>query len=231
MTNGSNRTLVANIGAAEYLTIEIFLQNSENLLALQKADVVYMEGFFLTNRIDVARYILEFCKKNHKLFVFNISGVYMCEERPEDMKYFAEQCDILFGNKREYQALSKVMKHKNNNDVESFAVDLIKSYIPDAHISLKYGKMAIITNGAESVLCVHSGGIIDKTFVLPLDKEDIKDTTGAGDTFVSGFLAGLFENRTPLTCLKWGSWVSQQIIKQVGCTVPPYSSKPIQDIE
>lgn len=219
--------MVANIGAAQHLTIENFLQDKENLLTLKKVDVVYMEGFFLTNRSEVARYILDFCKENKKLFVFNISGVYMCKECPEDMKHFAAHCDILFGNKREYQALGQIMEGSCDK-VQNFAINLVKNY--PARDILEYGKMAIITDGAESVLCVHSGGIIDKTYVLPVDEANIKDTTGAGDTFVSGFLAALFNSQPPLTCLRWGSWVSQQIIRQIGCTVPPYNSDAIKTI-
>lgn len=226
LVKGANRSLVANIGAAEHLTIENFLQDKENLLTLQKVDVVYMEGFFLTNRLAIARYILDFCKENKKTFIFNISGEYMCKEHPENMKHFADQCDILFGNKKEYEALCQIMEEDSNCNVQNFAVDLVKSY----QSNLKYGKMAIVTNGAESVFCAHSNGIIDKTYVLPVNEDDIKDTTGAGDTFVSGFVAALLDDQPPLTCLRWGSWVSQQIIMQVGCTVPPYTSDAIKTI-
>lgn len=227
LVRGPYRSLIAHIGAAEYLTIEDLLSNKDAIATLQNVDAVYMEGFFLSNRIDVAKYILNFCKDNKKLFVFNISGKYMCEDYPEAIKYFAQKCDILFGNDSEYAALSKVFGY--NGDLKTFATTLNRDYT--GHGYLNYGKMAIITRGAESVICAHSDGKIDETVVEKVKKEDIKDTTGAGDTFVSGFLAAMFENHEPLTCLKWGSWVSAQIIQQVGCTVPNYNSESIKKLQ
>lgn len=185
-----------------------------------------MEGFFLTERIEVAKYVLNFCKDNNKLFVFNISGQYMCRDYPNEMKYFTEQCDILFGNGDEYKALAKVMGHDDN--FKSFATYLTRNF--SGRGTPKYGKMVIITNGSETVIGAHSGGQVDEIDVFGVRKDEIKDTTGAGDSYVAGFLTALFSDQPPVDCLKWGSWVSLQIIKQVGCTVPDYAPDEIKTI-
>lgn len=209
---------MANIGAAQHFTIQDFLNNNIYIQSLAKADYIYVEGFFLTHRVDLAKYILSYCKENNKPFVFNISGVYMCDLQPDDMKYFGENCDILFGNRREYTALAKVSKH--NGDAEDFAIALTrrhprKSYLP-------YGKIAVVTNGSKSVSCSYGNGNLKKIDVPKVDIKQIKDTTGAGDSYVSGFLAGLFNNQNPETCMHWGCWASEKIIQEYGCTVPSY---------
>lgn len=226
LVKGADRSLVANIGAAEHFTVQDFLSDSTYVQSLNKADYVYMEGFFLTQRTELAKYVLNYCNENKKPFVFNISGVYMCDLQPDDMKLFGGNCDILFGNKREFTALSRIMKHEG--DVDDFAVTLTKKHPKKDY--LPNGKIAVVTDGSKSVICCYGDGKYVKKNVTKIDKNQIKDTTGAGDSFVSGFLAGLFNNREPEVCLAWGCWVSQKIIMEYGCTVPNYPADEIERI-
>lgn len=226
LVRGADRSLVANIGAAECFTVQDFLSDKTYMQSLDKADYVYVEGFFLTHRTELAKYILNYCNENKKPFVFNISGVYMCDLQPEDMRYFGEKCDILFGNKREYTALSKIMKHKG--DVENFAIALTKKHPKKTY--LPFGKIAVVTNGSKSVICSYGDGNFKEISVEKIDIKQIKDTTGAGDSFVSGFLAALLHNQKPEVCLNWGCWVSQKIIQECGCSVPAYSPDEIKSI-
>lgn len=226
LVRGADRSLVANIGAAEHFTVQDFVRDNKYLQSLNKTDYVYVEGFFLTHRVDIAKYILNYCTENQKPFVFNISGVYMCDRQPADMAFFGENCDIMFGNRREYTALSKVMNHEG--DVESFAINLTKRHPKKTY--LPFGKIAVITDGSRSVVCAYDNGNLKKIIVPKIEKEQIRDTTGAGDSFVSGFLAGLFNDHNPDVCLAWGCWVSQKIIQEYGCTVPKYSPNEIRSI-
>lgn len=227
LVRGEHRSLVANIGAAEHFTIEDFQKNEKNRESLSTADYVYVEGFFLTKRVEIAKYILNYCKRNNKVFVFNISGVYMCELQPEDMAFFGQECDVLFGNRKEYSALSKTINFAG--DPEDYAIDLSKNHPKKDY--LPYGKITVMTNGSKSVHCAHSGGIVEILQAAKVEKKDIRDTTGAGDSFVSGFLAGLFNNKKPLTCLEWGCWVSGKIIQEYGCTVPNYAPDGIRAVD
>lgn len=222
---GTDRSLIANIGAAQHFTVQDFLGDECYIKSLNEADIVYMEGFFLTHRVELAKFILNYCNENKKPFVFNISGVYMCHLQPEDMKYFGERCDILFGNKKEYSALNKIIT-ECDTEVKDFAVALTKKHPKKDY--LPYGKIAVVTDGSRSVTCSYDSGKCISFPVAKVDKKQIKDTTGAGDSFVSGFLAGLFHNKKPEICLAWGCWVSQKIIQEYGCTVPNYSPDEIK---
>lgn len=226
LVRGADRSLVANIGAAEHFTVQDFLSDDAHTETLMKADYVYVEGFFLTQRVELSKFILNCCNENKKPFVFNISGVYMCELQPEDMKYFGEKCDVLFGNAKEYAALSKIANHKG--DIRDFAIKLVskhpkKDYLP-------FGKIVVVTNGSKSVICAYGDGNLKEMDVPKIDVEQIRDTTGAGDSFVSGFLAGIFNDKCPEKCLAWGCWVSQKIIQEYGCTVPSYPSDQVHSI-
>ena len=44
------------------------------------------------------------------------------------------------------------------------------------------------------------------------------DTTGAGDTFAAGFIAGLLEDRTPLDCARLGAAAASLCVEAVGAT-------------
>lgn len=150
----------------------------------------------------------------------------MCDLQPEDMKYFGERCDILFGNKREHTALGKILNH--NGNVEDFAATLTRRHPKKDY--LPYGKIVVVTNGSKSVTCSYGDGILKKIEVPKVNAKQIKDTTGAGDSYVSGFLAGLCNKQKPENCLAWGCWVSEKIIQEYGCTVPAYAADEIKSI-
>lgn len=215
---------MANIGASAKITVEDIQFDEKIQNALSVADIIYMEGFFLPGRSKEARYFLNYCKNKNKLFVFNISAVYLSETLPEDMKYFVENCDILFGNQQEYDALCTAI---GENNCENLLQNLCNKY-ENKKLS-KYGKIAVVTNGSKSVYCMHSNNNKDVLDVPKIDKTKIKDTTGAGDSFVAGFLAGFCLGENPFKCLKWGCYAAQEIIQQVGCTLPTYSSNHIRN--
>lgn len=215
ITNQENRSLVASIGAAKEFSIES-LNKIDNDDLMNYVDLFYMEGFFIPNREIFTKHITEYSRNKNKLFAFNISAPYICQENC-NIKYLVENCDILFGNMKEYEALSQTMNFSGN------VLDLARS-ISNSNINKnwKYEKMVIITNGSRNVTCVYNKKEVVEMEVPKLLPHELQDTTGAGDSFVAGFLFGLFKNYTPDICLKHGCWAAQQIIRQVGCKVPDY---------
>jgi hypothetical protein len=49
-----------------------------------------------------------------------------------------------------------------------------------------------------------------------ISKEEIVDTTGAGDAFAGGFLAGLVEGKELKTCVDMGMWLAAKSLKELG---------------
>jgi len=59
-----------------------------------------------------------------------------------------------------------------------------------------------------------------KSFVYPVDSNEIVDTNGCGDAWVGGFLSQYALGRPLDECARAGNWASSVIIKHIGCTYP-----------
>ena len=56
-----------------------------------------------------------------------------------------------------------------------------------------------------------------KTFrVKTMNQDDITDTTGAGDAFAGGFLAGVVKGEKLETSIDMGSWLAALSLKELG---------------
>lgn len=53
-----------------------------------------------------------------------------------------------------------------------------------------------------------------------IPKIPIIDTTGAGDSVVAGFLAGVLAHLDPKRCLEWGCKVASYMVTRIGVTLP-----------
>jgi len=88
----------------------------------------------------------------------------------------------------------------------------------------KQNKIVIVTTGPSPLLYIVNSGIVHEHSVPSIPASDIIDTTGAGDSFVGGFLAALSRKCTVEQCLNCGIWSAQQILKQKGCTLPQWKA-------
>ena len=85
-----------------------------------------------------------------------------------------------------------------------------------AHI----GKVCIMTQGPDPLLYVANNGAICCKLIAPLEPSTVVDTTGAGDSFVGGFLACVSKGKQLEECVEGGVWAARQILQQKGCTIP-----------
>lgn len=76
-------------------------------------------------------------------------------------------------------------------------------------------KCAIIKLGSNGIYCKSVNG---DSFYQPSYKVNVVDTTGAGDSFVAGFLTGLVKNWDLRACAKFASAVSAHCIQKLGAT-------------
>ncbi|XP_042220016.1 adenosine kinase-like [Homarus americanus] len=82
-------------------------------------------------------------------------------------------------------------------------------------------KLVVVTKGPNPLLYVHSHEVRERP-VPPISPKDIVDTTGAGDSFVGGFLAALSTGQPLDKCLDCGTWTAQKLLQQKGCTLPTF---------
>lgn len=57
--------------------------------------------------------------------------------------------------------------------------------------------------------------------VIPLPKEKLVDTNGAGDAFVGGFLSQLVAGKAVSECVRAGNYAAYTVIQHSGCSYPP----------
>lgn len=78
------------------------------------------------------------------------------------------------------------------------------------------GPTAIVTMGGQGCWIAHAG----KTHFVATKPIKPLDTTGAGDLFASGFLAGYLEGRSWTTCAKMGHLLGGAVIQATGAEIP-----------
>ncbi|KAK0075131.1 hypothetical protein PV325_007320 [Microctonus aethiopoides] len=76
LSRDSSRSLIANLGAAGVFTL---LDLEKCNLPLENLKIIYIEGFFLTHGLDVAKEIIKLTQDKSAIVAFNINGEYMVE--------------------------------------------------------------------------------------------------------------------------------------------------------
>ena len=89
----------------------------------------------------------------------------------------------------------------------------------------KRPRVAIVTNGAKPVIvAINTPGSEDVELteypVAELAKDQIVDTNGAGDAFVGGFMAQLYQGKDIKSCVNAGIYLSREVVQRSGCTFP-----------
>ncbi len=83
----------------------------------------------------------------------------------------------------------------------------------NARILSAHGSKAVIIKcGKEG--CVYKCGDLEGT--VPAFNTDVVDTTGAGDSFVAGFIYGLVNGLDIIDCCKYGNAVASFVVEDVG---------------
>jgi ribokinase len=72
----------------------------------------------------------------------------------------------------------------------------------------------VITDGRKGAYAKRKG--TKETFHVPTLPVSVKEVTGAGDAFASGFLAAYAKRKTLQECLRWGILNSTSCIQEIG---------------
>ncbi|XP_055807528.1 adenosine kinase 2 [Solanum dulcamara] len=207
------RSLVANLSAANCYKVD-HLKRPENWALVEKAKYYYIAGFFLTVSPESIQLVAEHAAAKNKVFSMNLSAPFICEFFKDQQEKFLPYMDFVFGNETEARTFSRVHGWETDN-VEEIALKI--SQLPKASGTRK--RITVITQGADPVVVAEDGKV--KLFpVIPLPKEKLVDTNGAGDAFVGGFLAQLVQEKPIADCVKAGCYASNVVIQRPGCTYP-----------
>uniref|UniRef100_A0A8B9Y839 Adenosine kinase n=1 Tax=Bos mutus grunniens TaxID=30521 RepID=A0A8B9Y839_BOSMU len=98
---GGNRSLVANLAAANCYKKEKHLDMEKNWMLVDKARVYYIAGFFLTVSPESVLKVAHHASENNRIFTLNLSAPFISQFYKESLMKVMPFVDILFGNEME----------------------------------------------------------------------------------------------------------------------------------
>ncbi|XP_034165095.2 LOW QUALITY PROTEIN: adenosine kinase b [Pangasianodon hypophthalmus] len=211
---GDNRSLVANLAAANCYNKEKHLDLESNWSLVEKARVYYIAGFFLTVSPDSVLKVARHASAHNKIFGLNLSAPFISQFFKEPLMSVMPYVDILFGNETEAAAFAKEQGFEAD-DIEEIArrVQLLPK------VNKNRQRIVVFTQGQYDTVAT-VGEKVTRFPVLDIDQNDIVDTNGAGDAFVGGFLSELVQEKSLEQCIHAGHYAANVIIRRSGCTFP-----------
>ena len=157
-------------------------------------DIFYIEGYLVANP-DMLRKAIRTAKEKGLKIAIDLASYNVVEEsRDFLLELVNDYVDIVFANEQESYALTGLQ--------------------PEAalHYLAERCEIAVVKVGAKGAF-VQRG---NETVTIPPMQADVVDTTGAGDMWAAGFLAGLVKGEPLRKCGLMGAIVAKNIIEVVG---------------
>ena len=190
ITPDSERTMVTFLGTAGKIN-----ENDINVEAIKKSDFLFLEGY-LWDEGEPKKAFNKAIKNANKV-AMSLSDLFCVERhKPQFLNLVKNKLDITFANEQEIMSL---INTKKITDVIEFA--------------RKIKKLIVITRGEKGALAINGDQVTETTSKKNLQ---IKDLTGAGDLFASGFLHEFIRGNSTKKCLQNGTEMSAKIIQIVG---------------
>ncbi|MEO0623564.1 MAG: adenosine kinase [Pseudomonadota bacterium] len=162
------------------------------------ADWLYLEGYLFDTDAAKAAYAraIESCRAGGGRISFTVSDGFCVERHREDMsRLVRDHVDLLFANRGELLALYET------DDLDT-AMARVAGDV----------EMAAVTLSEDGAVVVRG----EERFAVPTVAQSVIDTTGAGDLFAAGFLAGQVAGRGPADCARMGCVAAAEIISHIG---------------
>uniref|UniRef100_A0A8C2CH34 Adenosine kinase n=1 Tax=Cyprinus carpio TaxID=7962 RepID=A0A8C2CH34_CYPCA len=208
---GDNRSLVANLAAANCYNKEKHLDVDSNWSLVEKARVYYIAGFFLTVSPESILKVAKHASDNNKIFGLNLSAPFISQFFKEPLMKVMPYVDIIFGNETEAATFAK----EQGFETEDIA-EIARRVQSLPKVNKNRQRIVVFTQGREDTVAT----VVTMFPVLDIDQNDIVDTNGAGDAFVGGFLSELVQEKPLEECIRAGHYAANVIIRRVGCTFP-----------
>ncbi|MBK6492826.1 MAG: adenosine kinase [Sphingomonadales bacterium] len=195
VTPDGQRTMNTFLGASQFLPASAL---DTNMIA--SAEILYLEGYLwdppepreaMQSAIGIAR-------EAGRKVALTLSDAFCIERHRDSFKALIDsgQIDILFANEAEMHSLME-------SDRFDESVNAVAAKVP----------LLVVTRGPHGALAVTSGV---RTDVSAEPVEKVVDTTGAGDLFAAGFLAGQAAGRSVADSLTMGAICAAEVISHYG---------------
>lgn len=201
VTPDGQRTMNTFLGASSVLTTADI---DEELIA--NAKMLYCEGYLwdLEEAKEAIRHAMAVSRDNGVTASFTLSDPFAVDRhRDEWLGLISDRVDLLFGNEDEVHSLL---------GTESF-----EQAVPRLR---ELAETVCVTQGRNGSSIVTAGEVIT---VPVVEVEKRVDTTGAGDLYAAGVLAGLASGADLLTAGTMGSCAAAEVITHIG-------ARPLQSL-
>ena len=195
VTPDGQRTMNTYLGASQFLPAQAL---DEQLIA--SAAVLYLEGYLWDPEEPRAamRKAIAAARAAGRKVAFTLSDAFVIERHGDDFRALidAGQIDILFANKAELAALT------GKPDFDAGLAALAPK-VP----------VLVVTRSEEGAVAIAHG---ERHDIEAEPLAHVVDTTGAGDLFAAGFLAGHGRKASIHRCLAMGAVAAAEIISHYG---------------
>ncbi|KAJ9653782.1 adenosine kinase [Neophaeococcomyces mojaviensis] len=213
-----HRTMCTNLAAANQYKLE-HLQQPQIWSLVESSRVYYVGGYHLTVCPPAAMALATHAAKTNKPFCLGLSAGFIPQFFKDQLAEVLPYTDYLFGNENE----AKTWAENNGVKADASIPEIAKALANVDKVNKQRPRIVIITQGTDPTI-VATGGTgevsIQEFPVLPIEPNLIVDTTGAGDAFAAGFLAGIVLDDPIDVCVKKGQWLAKLSLQELGPSYP-----------
>ncbi len=195
VTPCGERTMNTLLGASHYLPMESL---DEELV--RSSSILYLEGYLWDPEQPraVMRHAIDVARAAGRKVAMTLSVNFIIELHRADLQGLIDDglIDILFVNEEELLCLTQ------DSDREA-ALARTAAKVP----------LLVVTFGPDGALAIQDG---ERFTVAAEPVGKVVDTTGAGDLFAAGFLAGQAQGRGIQDCLRMGAIAAAEVISHYG---------------
>ncbi len=190
ITPDSERTMVTFLGTAGKIN-----ENDIDSNIVKNTEILFLEGYLWDE--GEPKKAFEKGINNSNKVAMSLSDLFCVERhKPHFLELVKNKLDITFANEQEIMSLIDTKKF---DDVINFAKEV--------------NKLIVITRGDKGAVAIDSNEIVE---CQAKNNLQIKDLTGAGDLFASGFLHGIINNKSTKESLEIGTEMSAKVIQIIG---------------
>lgn len=195
VSKDGERTFATYLGAAIELSAQLI---SKELF--QGYDYFHIEGYLIVNN-DLIRKAIELAKREGLKVSIDFASYNVVEENLDFLKEICKSVDIIFANEQEAKAFTNKEAEDSLEEISQIC------------------EIAVVKIGKKGSL-IKSG---DKKVIIGKRERTCVDTTGAGDMYAAGFLAGLCLGRDLEVCGQMGSILASEVIEVYGAKMDSFT--------
>ncbi len=195
VTPDGQRTMNTFLGASQFLPADALDEG-----AVSAAQILYLEGYLWDPEEPRAamRRAIEGAKSAGRKVAFTLSDAFVIDRYGDDFRALIADglIDILFANEVELGAIT------GEEDFEA-GLAALQGKVP----------VLVVTRSEKGAVSIADG---ERAEVSAEPVDHVVDTTGAGDLFAAGFLAGYVRSKPLETCLRMGAIAAAEVISHYG---------------